>query len=96
MAKRVPSLRPKTVLLTHDRRDHTRALPVQPGKSVLLLVPKLMKGLVWNFLVAEAQVNYGESTAEEQTLEACWFDLVGTEEGMRIMLDRPPRSGSSA
>jgi len=67
----VSSLRPKTVLLTHGHRDHIGALPVHASHDALLLVPRPIRKLVHNFLVAEAQLNYGDaSQREEQTLEA--------------------------
>eukprot|EP00580_Thalassiosira_gravida_P018622 CAMPEP_0201663872 /NCGR_PEP_ID=MMETSP0494-20130426/5528_1 /ASSEMBLY_ACC=CAM_ASM_000839 /TAXON_ID=420259 /ORGANISM="Thalassiosira gravida, Strain GMp14c1" /LENGTH=625 /DNA_ID=CAMNT_0048142545 /DNA_START=367 /DNA_END=2244 /DNA_ORIENTATION=+ len=91
----VSSLRPKTVLLTHGHRDHIGALPVHASHNALMLVPEQIKTLVHNFLVAEAQLNYGEITTEEQTLEALGgFNLVGTTDGTRIMLPKDKYTGS--
>mmetsp|Transcript_19833 Transcript_19833/g.42557 ORF Transcript_19833/g.42557 Transcript_19833/m.42557 type:complete len:596 (+) Transcript_19833:154-1941(+) len=91
----VSSLKPKSVLLTHGHRDHIGALPVHASYGALILVPKKIKKLVHNFLVAEAQLNYGEITTEEQTLEALGgFNLVGTTDGTRIMLPKDKYMGS--
>jgi len=92
----VSSLQPKTVLLTHGHRDHIGALPVHASHDALMLVPEPIKKLVHNFLVAEAQLNYGDSTqTEEQTLEALGgFNLVGTTDGSRIMLPKDKYMGS--
>mmetsp|Transcript_37600 Transcript_37600/g.64096 ORF Transcript_37600/g.64096 Transcript_37600/m.64096 type:complete len:240 (-) Transcript_37600:407-1126(-) len=64
--------------------------------DALMLVPCPIRKLVHNFLVAEAQLNYGDaSQTEEQTLEALGgFDLVGTTDGMRILLPKDKYTGS--
>mmetsp|Transcript_20726 Transcript_20726/g.21015 ORF Transcript_20726/g.21015 Transcript_20726/m.21015 type:complete len:477 (-) Transcript_20726:70-1500(-) len=91
----VSSLKPKTILLTHGHRDHTGALPVHASHDALILVPEPIKNLVHNFLVAEAQLNYGQAQTEEQTLEALGgFDIVGTTDGARIMLPKDKYTGS--
>eukprot|EP00579_Thalassiosira_antarctica_P018065 CAMPEP_0201938026 /NCGR_PEP_ID=MMETSP0903-20130614/40600_1 /ASSEMBLY_ACC=CAM_ASM_000552 /TAXON_ID=420261 /ORGANISM="Thalassiosira antarctica, Strain CCMP982" /LENGTH=597 /DNA_ID=CAMNT_0048479181 /DNA_START=44 /DNA_END=1837 /DNA_ORIENTATION=- len=92
----VSSLQPKTVLLTHGHRDHIGALPVHASHDALMLVPEPIKKLVHNFLVAEAQLNYGDATqTEEQTLEALGaFNLVGVTDGSRIMLPKDKYIGS--
>ena len=91
----VTSLRPKTVCLTHGHRDHIGALPIHASNGALVLVPEPIKKLVSNFLVAEAQLNYGTETTEEETLEALGgFNLVGTTDGARIMLPKDKYMGS--
>ncbi|KAL7552099.1 hypothetical protein ACHAWF_015311 [Thalassiosira exigua] len=92
----VSSLQPKTVLLTHGHRDHIGALPVHASHDALLLVPTPIQKLVHNFLVAEAQLNYGDaSQTEEETLEALGgFNLVAVSDGARVMLPRDKYTGS--
>ena len=92
----VSSLTPRTVLLTHGHRDHIGALGVHASHDALLLVPDQIKKLVHNFLVAEAQLNYGDANqTEEQTIEALGgFNVVGTTDGSRIMLPKDKFTGS--
>ena len=61
-----------------------------------MLVPERIKKLVHNFLVAEAQLNYGDETqTEEETLDALGgFNIVGTTDGSRIMLPKENYMGS--
>ena len=72
------------------------ALPVHNSHGALILVPERIKKLVHNFLVAEAQLNYGDETqTEEETLDALGgFNLVGTTDGSRIMLPKENYMGS--
>jgi len=92
----VSSLQPKTVLLTHGHRDHIGALPVHASNDALLLVPESIETLVHKFLIAEAQLNYGDaSQTDEETLEALGgFNIVGVKDGTRIMLPKDKYMGS--
>ncbi len=92
----VSSLQPKTVLLTHGHRDHIGALPVHASRDALLLVPESIQTLVHKFLIAEAQLNYGDaSQTDEETLEALGgFNVVGVKDGTRIMLPSDKYMGS--
>jgi len=92
----VSSLQPKTVLLTHGHRDHIGALPVHASHDSLIIVPEPIQKLVHNFLVAEAQLNYGDVTqTEEETLEALGgFNTMGVKDGTKIMLPKDKYTGS--
>ena len=92
----VSSLQPRTVLLTHGHRDHTGALPVHNSHNALILVPESIEKLVHNFLIAEAQLNYGDaSQTKEETLTALegQFNIQGVSNGTRIMLSKEHYSG---
>ena len=92
----VSSLLPKTVLLTHGHRDHIGALPVHVNKGVMCLVPRPIEHLVNKFLLAEAQLNYGDAnqTDEETILALGKFNVVGVDDGLRLMLPKDKYIGS--
>ena len=92
----VSSLLPKTVLLTHGHRDHIGALPVHMSKGAMCLVPRPIEPLVNRFLLAEAQLNYGDAnqTDEETILALGEFNVVGVDDGLRIMLPKEKYMGS--
>eukprot|EP00985_Skeletonema_marinoi_P006829 scaffold2995_cov140-Skeletonema_marinoi.AAC.12 len=92
----VSSLLPKTVLLTHGHRDHIGALPVHMSKGAMCLVPRPIERLVNKFLLAEAQLNYGDaSQTDEETITALGkFNVVGVDDGFRIMLPKDKYMGS--
>lgn len=92
----VSSLMPKTVLLTHGHRDHIGALPVHISKGAMCLVPRLIEPLVKKFLLAEAQLNYGDAnqTDEQTTLALGEFNVVGVDDGLRLMLPKDKYMGS--
>mmetsp|Transcript_12420 Transcript_12420/g.19122 ORF Transcript_12420/g.19122 Transcript_12420/m.19122 type:complete len:528 (+) Transcript_12420:118-1701(+) len=95
----VKSLLPKTVLLTHGHRDHIAALPTFANSNGIckrILVPAQIESLVSRFLLAEAQLNYGDPTqTDEATMEALNFPSIeGVEDGMSIQLDKDSYAGS--
>jgi len=92
----VKSLHPKTVLLTHGHRDHIGALPVHAQCNAKILAPKRISRLVRKFLIAEAQLNYGnEEQTDEETIEALGeFDILPVSDGDTILLPRSSYTGS--
>jgi len=92
----VTSLYPKTVLLTHGHRDHIGALPVHAQRNAKILAPKPISGLVRKFLIAEAQLNYGnEAQTDEETIAALGeFDILPVSDGDEILLPKSSYTGS--
>ena len=92
----VKSLLPKTVLLTHGHRDHIGALPVHAHSKAKILAPKKISKLVRKFLIAEAQLNYGnEDQTDEETIEALGeFDILPVSDGDAILLPKSSYTGS--
>jgi len=92
----VKSLAPKTVLLTHGHRDHIGALPVHAQGKAKIMAPKSISSLVRRFLIAEAQLNYGdEKQTDEETIAALGdFDIDAVEDGDEILLPRSCYTGS--
>ena len=91
----VKSLAPKTILLTHGHRDHTAALPAM-ARGAKLLVPRPIASLVRRFLMAEAQLNYGDSSqTDEQTVAALGeFDIQPVDDCDSFLLPRHCYAGS--
>lgn len=92
----VKSLEPKTVLLTHGHRDHIGALPVHASSKAKIFAPKKICSLVNKFLIAEAQLNYGnEYQTDEETVDALGeFDVCPVLDGDEILLPRSSYTGS--
>jgi len=92
----VKSLIPKTVLLTHGHRDHIGALPVHAQHKAKILAPKNISKLVRKFLIAEAQLNYGnEDQTDEETIQALGeFDILPVSDGDEILLPKSSYTGS--
>jgi len=92
----VKSLDPKLVLLTHGHRDHIGALPVHAQRKAKILAPEPIAGLVRNFLIAEAQLNYGDRhQTDEETIKALGeFDILPVSDGDDILLPKSSYTGS--
>lgn len=92
----VKSLAPKCVLLTHGHRDHIAALPTHAQGGAKILAPAPIAPLVRRFLLAEAQLNYGDPTqTDDETIEALGdFDVEPVADGAEILLPRSCYSGS--
>jgi ribonuclease Z len=103
----IKSIIPKTVLLTHAHRDHIGALPVHAninnGNSssggqpkTKIFVPKAISKLVKRYLLAEAQLNYGnENQTDQETIDALGeYDITGVEDGDEITLPKSAYIGS--
>ena len=92
----VKSLAPRCVLLTHGHRDHTAALPAMAAGAAKVLAPKAIAPLVRRFLLAEAQLNFGDAAQTDAGTVAALgdFDLVGVEDGDEVLLPRSCYAGS--
>ena len=92
----VKSLLPKTVLLTHGHRDHIGALAVHAQSKAKILAPQKISKLVRKFLIAEAQLNYGnQDQTDEETIEALGeFDILPVSDGDEILLPKSSYTGS--
>ena len=92
----VKSLQPKCVLLTHGHRDHTAALPAMAQGGTKVFAPAPIAALVRRFLLAEAQLNYGdEAQSDEETVSALGdFDVQPVEDLEEILLPRTCYTGS--
>ena len=92
----VKSLRPKVVLLTHAHRDHIQALPTHAADKAKIICPETIEPLVKRFLLAEAQLNYGNPTqTDEETINALGdYDIQGVQDGDEFLLPRDAYQGS--
>lgn len=92
----VKSLTPKTVLLTHGHRDHIAALPTMAAQKTAIYAPKPISNLLNKFLLAEAQLNYGDQyqTDEETTNALGAFDIRPVVDCDDIPLEKSRYTGS--
>ena len=92
----VKSLRPKTVLLSHGHRDHIAALPVHAADKAKIFAPGKLCSLIERFLLAEAQLNYGDETQTDvETIAALGgFDVNPVTDGDEVLLPRGSYTGS--
>jgi ribonuclease Z len=92
----VKSLVPKCILLTHGHRDHTAALPAMAPKAKAIYTPSAITPLVRRFLLAEAQLNYGDAVqTDEETIAAIGdFRLRSVDDGYEQLLPRECYAGS--
>ena len=92
----VKSIHPKTILLSHAHRDHIAALPTHAATKAKIICPSAIHGLVRRFLLAEAQLNYGNAEqTDEQTIAALGdFDVQGVEDGEEFLLPKKCYQGS--
>jgi ribonuclease Z len=92
----VKSLKPKTVLLTHGHRDHIAALPTHAQGGAKIFVPQPIAPLVRRFLLAEAQLNFGDpKQTDEETIAALGdYDVEGVSDQMQILLPKYCYTGS--
>ena len=93
----VKSIEPKTVLLTHGHRDHIAALPTHAAARAKIFCPKPIAPMVRKYLLAEAQLNYGDPTqTDDETIEALGeYDIQPVNDGDNVLLPRGSYQGSS-
>jgi len=91
----VKSIKPKTVLLTHGHRDHTAALPTL-ARGARVYAPRDIAPMVTKFLLAEAQLNFGDASQTDAATEAALgaFDVQPVDDGDAIALERDRYAGS--
>ena len=89
----VASLAPRSVFLTHGHRDHTAALPVLARKA-RVFVPRAIDPLVRRFLIAEAQLNYGQAQSDAETEAFLGLDLRPVDDGEAFLLEPDRYQGS--
>ena len=84
------------MLLTHGHRDHTAALPALAAGGAKVLAPAPIAPLVRRFLLAEAQLNFGDAAqTDAETVAALGaFDVAAVADGEAILLPRRCYSGS--
>ena len=90
----VASLAPRSVFLTHGHRDHTAALPVLAAQKARVYVPRAIDPLVRRFLIAEAQLNYGQAQADADTEAFLGLDLRPVDDGEAFLLEPDRYQGS--
>ena len=89
----VASLAPRSVFLTHGHRDHTAALPVL-ARAARVYVPRAIDPLVRRFLIAEAQLNYGQAQSDAETEAFLGLDLRPVDDGEAFLLEPDRYQGS--
>jgi ribonuclease Z len=89
----VASLAPRSVFLTHGHRDHTAALPVLARKA-RVFVPRAIDPLVRRFLIAEAQLNYGQAQDDAETEAFLGLDLRPVDDSEAFLLEPDRYQGS--
>ena len=89
----VASLAPRSVFLTHGHRDHTAALPVL-AREARVFVPRAIDPLVRRFLIAEAQLNYGQAQSDAETEAFLGLDLRPVDDGEAFLLEPDRYQGS--
>ena len=90
----VASLAPRSVFLTHGHRDHTAALPVLAAQKARVFMPRAIDPLVRRFLIAEAQLNYGQAQSDAETEAFLGLDLRPVDDGEAFLLEPDRYQGS--
>lgn len=89
----VASLAPRSVFLTHGHRDHTAALPVL-SRNARVYVPRAIDPLVRRFLIAEAQLNFGQRQEDAETEAFLGLNLAPVDDGDAFLLPTDRYQGS--